>query len=64
MVCDLDDEECCCPFAWTEASDIVQNYGCLPTPHEILYMRLVHDKTWACHSDPSKPCILYILLNT
>lgn len=54
---DLESEECCCPFALTDASDIVQNYGCLPTPIEIIYMRVVHGKTWACHREPSKPCV-------
>lgn len=57
MTCDLESEECCCPFAMTDASDVVQNYGCLPTPFEIIYMRAVHGKTWACHSEPSKPCM-------
>ncbi|QIW88581.1 hypothetical protein [Pseudanabaena phage PA-SR01] len=45
-----------CPFACSEASDIAQNYGCLPTAYGIKVMRIQYGKTWACHSDPSKPC--------
>lgn len=46
-----------CPFAPTEESAIAQNYGCLPTPIQIAAMRVENGKTWACHSDPSKPCL-------
>lgn len=46
-----------CPFSFTEESEKVQNYGCLPTPFEILNMRVKHGKTWACHSNPDKPCL-------
>jgi hypothetical protein len=58
MVCDLESEHCSCPFAWwTEKSSQAQNYGCLPTPLEIVTMRVKYGKTWACHDDPTTPCI-------
>lgn len=57
MACNLDDPECCCPCAWTEASEIVQNYGCLPEAWDIRNMRVHHGKTWACHAEPTKPCL-------
>lgn len=57
MMCDHESFECTCPFAFTEASEKAQNYGCLPSPHEIIMMRIEHGKTWACHDDVTKPCI-------
>lgn len=45
-----------CPFADSEQSEIAQGLGCLPTPYEIVIMRVHHGKTWACHDNPAKPC--------
>lgn len=56
MICPTDDTSGC-PFAFTETSEIAQGYGCLPTPYEIIKMRSDHGKTWACHSEPTKPCV-------
>ena len=57
MACNFESHECCCPFAFTDASEQVQNYGCLPTQYEIMQMRVKHGKTWACHDEPTVPCI-------
>jgi hypothetical protein len=57
MACNFDSQNCCCPFAWTLASEEAQNYGCLPSQYDIVQMRVEHGKTWACHDEPTTPCI-------
>jgi len=56
-MCDKNCSTTSCPFAFTEESEQIQGYGCLPTPIEIVSMRVFHGKTWACHSNPEKACI-------
>lgn len=46
----------CCPFAFTDASEEVQNYGCLPTPYEIIQMKRKSGHNWSCHSNEKKIC--------
>jgi hypothetical protein len=46
-----------CPFSFTQESEQIQNYGCLPTPHDIIVMRIDYGKTWACHENQTKPCL-------
>lgn len=45
-----------CPFAFTDASEEVQNYGCLPTPWDIIQMKRKSGHNWACHGNEKKIC--------
>lgn len=40
-----------CPFAFTDESERIQNYGCLPSPYEIMQMKKNTGHTWGCHED-------------
>jgi len=46
-----------CPFAFTNASEEVQNYGCLPSPYEIIQMKRNTGHNWACHSNENSICM-------
>lgn len=47
-----------CPFnaGMTEEAEMAQNYGCLPTPCEIIQLKRTSGQNWACHSDETKVC--------
>lgn len=49
--------KCCntCPFAGTDESDQVQNYGCLPEPCDVV-KQYEAGKVWMCHSNESRIC--------
>lgn len=46
----------CCPFAFTDASEQAQGYGCLPTPYDIVQMKRKSGHNWACHSNENTIC--------
>lgn len=45
-----------CPFAFTEESEMVQNYGCLPEPSDIVRMKRESGHNWGCHSADNVKC--------
>jgi len=45
-----------CPFAFSEASEMVQNYGCLPEPADIIRMKRESGHNWSCHYNGKKKC--------
>ena len=45
-----------CPFNVNEISEMVYNYGCLPTPSQILDFKLQNNWNWECHEGTGKVC--------
>lgn len=45
-----------CPFAYTDESEQIQNYGCLPTPHDIIQMKRESGHNWSCHANDQIVC--------
>ncbi|WP_242705750.1 hypothetical protein [Pontibacillus sp. ALD_SL1] len=45
-----------CPFSLNEEAEIVQNYGCLPTGHDIVQLKKRTGHNWSCHGDETKVC--------
>ncbi|WP_216833402.1 hypothetical protein [Bacillus velezensis] len=45
-----------CPFSHSEEAEMAQNYGCLPTPQQIVEMKEKSGHNWACHSDETILC--------
>lgn len=45
-----------CPFAFTDDSEEVQNYACLPSPYDIIQMKRKSGHNWSCHSNEKMIC--------
>ncbi|MGG3667164.1 hypothetical protein ABES74_09425 [Bacillus subtilis] len=45
-----------CPFSHSDEAEMAQNYGCLPTPQQIVEMKEKSGHNWACHSDETVLC--------
>lgn len=45
-----------CPFSMTEEADRMNNSGCLPSPGEIIQMKVDTGNNWACHSNCNRVC--------
>lgn len=52
-----------CPLAWTDESERVQNYGCLPSGYDIIRMKEETGNNWACHSNCNRVCQGLIAIN-
>jgi hypothetical protein len=51
-----------CPFAWwTEASTNASNWGCLPSPFEIMELKRNQDLNWTCHGDKTVLCVGFVI---
>lgn len=45
-----------CPFSCNEHAEQAQNYGCLPSPFQIIEMKRKSGHNWACHSNENVLC--------
>lgn len=45
-----------CPFNVSAESEQAQNYGCLPTPAEIVHLSVSLNRPWGCHCCESTAC--------
>jgi hypothetical protein len=45
-----------CPFSSNDKAEQVQNWGCLPTPYDIIKMKEKSGHNWSCHSDATVLC--------
>lgn len=48
-----------CPFSSSLESEMAQNYGCLPTPADIIELKETTGQNWSCHNDDTKLCSGY-----
>lgn len=49
-----------CPFAFTDASEEAQNFGCLPSPYDIIQMKRETGHNWGCHSVEGRVCAGFV----
>lgn len=45
-----------CPFTHTDKAEVGQNSGCLPTPYQIITMKVETGNNWACHDNCNRVC--------
>lgn len=45
-----------CPYSSNEETEIIHNYGCLPTPKDIMELKVTTGHNWSCHNDETKVC--------
>ena len=45
-----------CPFTIGPEAEQAQNFGCLPTPGELLDLAETTGRAWECHGEPGRVC--------
>jgi hypothetical protein len=52
-----------CPInIHTEYGEKISNYGCLPCYADVIKWYKETKKVWACHENPTKPCVGFLKL--